>query len=92
MSDRHLDCIWVFLQLWLENGDDVSRIYTGTGALSGERSKLKNAQRSATRTIRNNFFDSAKQEAMLALLNQCTLVGWQRHVAGEFCLLLIVNK
>ncbi|VUZ46885.1 unnamed protein product [Hymenolepis diminuta] len=74
----------IFQTLWAENGDNVSRIYTGTGALGGDRSKFKIVQRSATRTIKNNFFDSAKQEAMVALLNSSSLSGWQRLVAGQF--------
>ena len=61
----------------------MSRIYTGTGALGIDNSKLRNAQRSATRTIKNNFFDTAKQEAMVTLLNRCSLVGWRRLVAGK---------
>ncbi|VDK39948.1 unnamed protein product [Taenia asiatica] len=74
----------ILQSLWIENGDNVSRIYTGTGALRSDRSKLRNVQRSATRTIKNNFFDSAKQEAMVAVLNSSSLVGWQRLVAGQF--------
>ncbi|VDO05611.1 unnamed protein product [Rodentolepis nana] len=74
----------IFQNLWAENGDNVSRIYTGTGALCGDRSKFKIVQRSATRTIKNNFFDTAKQEAMVALLNSSSLSGWQRLVAGQF--------
>ncbi|KAM7541625.1 hypothetical protein Aperf_G00000043699 [Anoplocephala perfoliata] len=81
-TERHAEEI--FQTLWAENGDNVSRIYTGTGALGGDRSKLKQAQRSATRTIKNNFFDAAKQEAMVALLNSSSLTGWQRLVAGQF--------
>uniref|UniRef100_A0A5K3ESZ3 phosphoinositide 5-phosphatase n=1 Tax=Mesocestoides corti TaxID=53468 RepID=A0A5K3ESZ3_MESCO len=81
-TDRHAQEI--LQSLWIENGDNVSRIYTGTGALGGDRSRFKNVQRSATRTIKNNFFDGAKQEAMVALVNTCSLVGWQRLVAGQF--------
>ncbi|EUB62095.1 Synaptojanin-1 [Echinococcus granulosus] len=81
-TERHAQEI--FRSLWLENGDNVSRIYTGTGALRSDRSKLRNAQRSAARTIKNNFFDSAKQEAMVSVLNCSSLVGWQRLVACQF--------
>ncbi|KAL5111754.1 Synaptojanin-1 [Taenia crassiceps] len=81
-TERHAQGI--LQSLWIENGDNVSRIYTGTGALRSDRSKLRNVQRSATRTIKNNFFDSAKQEAMVAVLNSSSLVGWQRLVAGQF--------
>ncbi|VDM33609.1 unnamed protein product, partial [Hydatigera taeniaeformis] len=81
-TERHAQGI--LQSLWIENGDNVSRIYTGTGALRSDRSKLRNVQRSATRAIKNNFFDSAKQEAMVAVLNSSSLVGWQRLVAGQF--------
>ncbi|XP_064634309.1 synaptojanin-1-like isoform X2 [Lineus longissimus] len=58
----------VFKQMWGLNGDHVSRIYAGTGALGGGRSKYTDAARSATRTIQNNFLDSSKQEAIDILL------------------------
>ena len=30
----------VYKQIWVHNGDHMSRIYTGTGALGGGRSKV----------------------------------------------------
>ena len=30
----------VYKQIWVHNGDHISRIYTGTGALGGGRSKV----------------------------------------------------
>ncbi|KAM7398098.1 hypothetical protein PAMA_006125 [Pampus argenteus] len=53
----------VFRTMWSVNGDSISKIYAGTGALDG-RAKLKDGARSVTRTIQNNFFDSSKQEAI----------------------------
>ncbi|XP_031427567.1 synaptojanin-1 isoform X2 [Clupea harengus] len=53
----------VFRSMWSVNGDSVSKIYAGTGALDG-KAKLKDGARSVTRTIQNNFFDSSKQEAI----------------------------
>nr|XP_019952803.1 PREDICTED: synaptojanin-1 isoform X3 [Paralichthys olivaceus] len=53
----------VFRTMWSVNGDSVSKIYAGTGALDG-KAKLKDGARSVTRTIQNNFFDSSKQEAI----------------------------
>ncbi|XP_048035136.1 synaptojanin-1 isoform X6 [Megalobrama amblycephala] len=53
----------VFRAMWSTNGDSVSKIYAGTGALDG-KAKLKDGARSVTRTIQNNFFDSSKQEAI----------------------------
>jgi len=37
MMPRFID---VFKQMWLANGDHISRIYAGTGALGGGRSKV----------------------------------------------------
>uniref|UniRef100_A0A673YR82 Synaptojanin-1 n=1 Tax=Salmo trutta TaxID=8032 RepID=A0A673YR82_SALTR len=56
----------VFRSMWTVNGDSVSKIYAGTGALDGKAKggKLKDGARSVTRTIQNNFFDSSKQEAI----------------------------
>uniref|UniRef100_A0A8C9WIY2 Synaptojanin-1 n=1 Tax=Scleropages formosus TaxID=113540 RepID=A0A8C9WIY2_SCLFO len=53
----------VFRSMWSVNGDSISKIYAGTGALDG-KAKLKDGARSVTRTIQNNFFDSSKQEAI----------------------------
>uniref|UniRef100_A0A673JWG1 Synaptojanin-1 n=1 Tax=Sinocyclocheilus rhinocerous TaxID=307959 RepID=A0A673JWG1_9TELE len=53
----------VFRTMWSTNGDSISKIYAGTGALDG-KAKLKDGARSVTRTIQNNFFDSSKQEAI----------------------------
>ncbi|VEL08232.1 unnamed protein product [Protopolystoma xenopodis] len=69
--------------LWQNNGDEISRIYASTGALGSGRSKLRDAQRSAVRTIKNNFLDSAKQEAMKKLLSQSSLEGWMGISAAQ---------
>ncbi|GFY12047.1 synaptojanin-1 [Trichonephila clavipes] len=53
--------------MWVQNGDQVSKMYAGTGALEG-RSKLKDGSRSVVRTIQNNLLDSSKQEAIDILL------------------------
>ncbi|KAF8790383.1 synaptojanin-1-like [Argiope bruennichi] len=57
----------VFKQMWIQNGDQVSKMYAGTGALEG-KSKLKDGSRSVVRTIQNNLLDSSKQEAIDILL------------------------
>lgn len=57
----------VFRQMWIQNGDQVSKIYAGTGALEG-KSKLKDGSRSVVRTIQNNLLDGSKQEAIDVLL------------------------
>ncbi|TGZ64557.1 hypothetical protein CRM22_006317 [Opisthorchis felineus] len=71
-------------QLWQLNGDQVSRIYAGTGALSSGRSKLRDVQRSAARTIQHSLFDTAKQEAMHTLLAQSNLQGWMKTVTEQY--------
>lgn len=57
----------VFRQMWIQNGDQISKMYAGTGALEG-KSKLKDGSRSVVRTIQNNLLDSSKQEAIDILL------------------------
>ncbi|XP_061659106.1 synaptojanin-1 [Syngnathoides biaculeatus] len=65
----------VFRTMWSANGDSISKIYAGTGALDGKAKggKLKDGARSVTRTIQNNFFDSSKQEAIDVLRLGSTL-------------------
>ncbi|XP_031638466.1 synaptojanin-1 [Contarinia nasturtii] len=62
----------VFRQMWVNNGNEVSKIYAGTGAIQGG-SKLMDGARSAARTIQNNLLDSSKQEAIDILLVGSTL-------------------
>lgn len=57
----------VFRQMWVNNGNEVSKIYAGTGAIQGG-SKLMDGARSAARTIQNNLLDQSKQEAIDVLL------------------------
>ena len=63
--------------MWQRNGDNISRCITGTGAISGgtKSSKLKDVQRSVTRTIKNNFMDSSVQEVIDILLG--------KHIEGN---------
>jgi hypothetical protein len=60
-------------ELWAENGDSLSRIYAGTGALntsytrSGKRTiagMLSDATKSVSRAYINNFVDKDKQTAI----------------------------
>lgn len=50
----------IFRQMWINNGNEVSKIYAGTGAIQGG-SKLMDGARSAARTIQNNLLDNSKQ-------------------------------
>lgn len=60
-------------ELWAENGDALSRLYAGTGALntsytrSGKRTiagMLSDATKSVSRAYINNFVDKDKQTAI----------------------------
>ncbi|XP_075219614.1 synaptojanin-1-like [Lycorma delicatula] len=62
----------IFRQMWVNNGNEVSKIYAGTGAISGG-SKFIDGARSAARTIQNNILDYSKQEAIDILLLGNTL-------------------
>lgn len=62
----------IFKQMWVANGNEISKIYAGTGAIQGS-SKLIDGARSAARTIQNNLLDNAKQEAIDVLLFGSTL-------------------
>uniref|UniRef100_A0A0K2U5M9 phosphoinositide 5-phosphatase n=1 Tax=Lepeophtheirus salmonis TaxID=72036 RepID=A0A0K2U5M9_LEPSM len=57
----------MFKQMWISNGNELSKMYAGTGALQGG-SKFIDGARSAARTIQNNLLDSTKQEAIDVLL------------------------
>lgn len=64
-------------QLWRENGNAISRSYTGTGALksditsggkSGWAGFLSDASKSLSRLVQNNFQDRGKQTVIDTLL------------------------
>jgi hypothetical protein len=57
----------VFRQMWIINGDNLSRIYAGTGAIQG-KSVTQDLSRSLTRAIQNNFLDSNKQDIIDMIL------------------------
>lgn len=70
----HSNSLWSYhRELWAENGDALSRIYAGTGALntsftrSGKRTLagvLSDATKSVSRAYINNFQDKGKQVAI----------------------------
>jgi adenine-specific DNA methylase len=70
----HSNSLWTHhRELWAENGDALSRIYAGTGALntsftrSGKRTLagvLSDATKSVSRAYINNFQDKGKQTAI----------------------------
>jgi hypothetical protein len=57
----------VYENLWVQNGDQISRIYTGTGALEG-KNMLKDGTLSVARTFQNNLLDANKQGAIDILI------------------------
>ncbi|XP_047125274.1 synaptojanin-1 isoform X1 [Hydra vulgaris] len=66
--------------MWEVNGDHISRMYTGTGAMeAGTKgtigSKLHDGAISVKRTLKNNFFDGSKQEAIDILLLGNSFIG-----------------
>ncbi|KAL5636707.1 hypothetical protein ACGC1H_000616 [Rhizoctonia solani] len=79
--------LWSFhRELWADNGDALSRIYAGTGALNtsftrtGKRTfagLLADATKSVTRSYINNFQDKGKQAAIDLLLGN---MNTQRQV------------
>lgn len=71
--------------LWAENGDSLSKIYAGTGALKSAFTRtgkvtfmnvLSDATRSANRFFINNFQDKAKQE----VIDQLLVSGLQKRM------------
>jgi len=57
----------LYRQMWIINGDCISKIYAGTGAIQG-KSVTQDISRSLTRAIQNNFLDSNKQDAIETFL------------------------
>ncbi|CAF1927991.1 unnamed protein product [Rotaria magnacalcarata] len=71
--------------IWVKNGDHISRIYTGTGAL-GQKSKAKDIQRSVGRAIQNSLRDDDKQQSVQTLIYSYSKDSYlhERAVAALF--------
>jgi len=79
-SERATPDFWVrHSSLWADNGDTLSRIYAGTGALKSSFTRhgkmslggvLADARKSATRLYMNNFADKGRQETIDLLLGR----------------------
>ncbi|XP_019639348.1 PREDICTED: synaptojanin-1-like [Branchiostoma belcheri] len=83
-------CMELYKNMWQQNGDHVSKIYAGTGALGQSKvGKLADGARSVSRTIQNNFFDGTKQEAIDILLLGNTL---NSELADRARVLLATNN
>ncbi|KAL7669066.1 hypothetical protein ACOME3_009735 [Neoechinorhynchus agilis] len=55
------------INAWNANGDAISRIYTGTGALTG-KSRAHDVTRSFARALQNNLYDESKTAVMKLLV------------------------
>ncbi|KAI8071575.1 SacI homology domain-containing protein [Gongronella butleri] len=69
--DAHEDFMTIFRNVWADNADRVSVMYSGTGALktdftrTGKRTKggaLQDLNNSITRYVKNNFLDGQRQD------------------------------
>ncbi|CAF0792552.1 unnamed protein product [Brachionus calyciflorus] len=54
-------------QMWVANGDNISRIYAGTSAIQG-RSVTKDITTSISRAFQNNFLDDDKHDSIESFL------------------------
>lgn len=57
----------VFGQMWVANGDNISKIYAGTSAIQG-RSVTKDITTSLSRALQNNFLDDNKHDSIDSFL------------------------
>ncbi|KAI9812660.1 MAG: inositol polyphosphate 5-phosphatase [Thelocarpon impressellum] len=79
-GERALPDFWMrHSSLWADNGDALSKIYAGTGALKSSFTRhgkmslagaIADARKSATRMYINNFADKARQNTMDMLLGR----------------------
>lgn len=79
-SEQATPDFWVrHSSVWADNGDNLSRIYAGTGALKTSLTRhgkaslagfLADARKSATRLYINNFADKGRQETIDLLLGR----------------------
>lgn len=78
----HVDLEEVFRDFWTKNADQLSLMYSGTGALktdftrTGKRSmmgKIEDGRRSVTRYVLNNFHDTYNQNSLDLVLGK---IGW----------------
>lgn len=82
--DANTDLQSWFSTLWADNGDWLSKVYAGTGALkssftrSGKstfRGMLDDAAKTVNRFVINNFQDKSRQEAIDILLGKMVNLG-----------------
>ncbi|CAO3631245.1 unnamed protein product [Cunninghamella blakesleeana] len=70
--EKQTDFMFIYRNVWADNADRVSCMYSGTGALktdftrTGQRTKagaLQDFQNSVTRYVMNNFLDGSRQDS-----------------------------
>ena len=91
----------MFRNVWADNADAVSFLYSGTGALKtdytrmGVRTKLgalQDGQRSVIRYIKNNFLDGVRQDGYdLALGTPFTKLVVPQKPINQVVILLILS-
>jgi len=71
-----------FNHFWSENGDRISTLYTGTGALMGDYTRtgqrsmkglMNDGLNSVTRYVKNNFIDEVRQRSIHLVLGKLDL-------------------
>jgi hypothetical protein len=81
----------LFKNTWADNGDTLSMLYAGTGALKADFTRtgrrtfagiLNDGYNSATRYYYNNFSDGLKQDGMALLLGKYIVEKGERPYAG----------
>jgi hypothetical protein len=72
----------IFNVFWSENGDRISTLYTGTGALMGDYTRtgqrsmmglMNDGLNSVTRYVKNNFIDEVRQRSIHLVLGKLDL-------------------
>jgi hypothetical protein len=85
-NDRFANLMLIHSDLWADNGDLLSKIYTGTGALKSEVTRsgkmsfasiLGDATKSLNRFYINNFQDKDRQEVIDVLLVKYLNTTWE---------------
>lgn len=64
---KAIQVVTQFNTMWTANGNNLSKAMTGTATISSGGA-VAAASRSASRTIKNNFYDGSRQKAIDALL------------------------
>jgi hypothetical protein len=81
----------IFNMFWSENGDRISTLYTGTGALMGDYTRtgqrsmkglMNDGLNSVTRYVKNNFIDEVRQRSIHLVLGNLDLNSIEEQKAA----------